>query len=542
MRRFTPIGSAALLTSILIAGGSGIGSFSRSHVRAAFDATSLIYGATEEPDSLNPLITQLVVGGDVDSAVFDSFVGYDTSNRPYPILATSYTTSPDGLSWSFNLRHGVRWADGQPFSSADVLYTYRALFNKKNNVFGTQGWDKVDRITAPDAYTVKMHLKQTFAPFLSFVGVTSILPRHILDTPGVDFNKGPFNRTPMGTGPYMVSEWKTADHITLVPNPYSWRGQPFFKRLVYKIVPNSNTELVQLKTGDLDVGGVTAALADQATNIPGKTLIVSDANAWYHIDLKQYGFLREKAVRQALDYATPRDAIIKGILKGNGSPAYADIDPAFKDFFNPNMPRHPYSLARAAALLAADGFTKGPGGVLQKNGQSFDLALWTGTSDDTGQKIDTILKNLWGRLGINVTLHSQGFNTIFGASGPQFTRNMTGINFAWFNGNDPSDSFYWSSTQIPRSPTGSGGNDVGYFYQFDFQKQIDALVAAGDSTVDLAKRRQIYYQIQNILADEVPVLFLYWEKAFSVAPATLKNFKPNPFAHVFYNVVQWRKG
>lgn len=534
--------SAALIVSLLV--GSGImGGATHNRARAASDATTLIYGDTEEPDNLNPLITQLEVGNDVDSAVFDSLIGYTASNNPYPILATSFTHSADGLSWTFKLRHGVKWADGQPFSSADILYTYSALFNKKNNVFGTQGWDKIDKITAPDAYTVKMHLKQAYAPFLADVGVLGIVPKHILDKPGVDFNKGSFDRTPMGTGPYMVSEWKTADHITLVPNPYSWQGKPYFKKIIYKIVPNPNTELVQLKTGDLDIGGrLDPSLPNQAKNIPGKHLIVSDANAWYHIDLKQYGFLREKAVRQALDYATPKEAIIKGILSGYGTPAYADVDPAFKSFYNPNMSKHPYSLTKAAQLLASDGFTKGSGGILQKNGQPFNLALWTSTDDTTGQKIDTILKNLWSRLGINVTLHSQGVNTIFGASGPQFTKTMTGINYSWYNSNDPSDSFYWNSSQIPSSPTGSGGNDVGYFYRFDFQKQIDRLTNAGDTTVDTAKRRQVFYQIQNVLADEVPVIFLYWKKDFYVAPTNLQNFKPNPFMHVFYNVVKWRRG
>jgi peptide/nickel transport system substrate-binding protein len=533
---------AIILPFVLLFNGSNFTARSATRVHAASTNSTLVYGSSTEPDTLNPLISGLQVTGDVDSAVFDTLINYDPHNKVIPVLATSVKHSADGRTWTFHLRHGVKWADGQPFTSADVAYTYSAIFNKKNNIVSTTGWDKIDKFSTPDDYTVVMHLKQIFAPFLSYIGPTFILPKHIYDQPGVNFNKTPFNRKPFGTGPYMVSEWKTGDHITLVANPNSWRGQPQIKQIIFKIVPNDNTEYVQLRTGDLDVGGVNAAIADEISKspIPGKHVIVSDANAWYHIDLKQWGFLRETAVRQALDYATPKQALLKGILKGHGQLAYADLDPAFKQYYNPNLPAHPYSLAKAAALLTADGFTKGSGGVLQKNGQPFAIDLWTGTSDDNGQKIAPILKNLWGSIGIKVTLHSQSFTTIFGASGPQFTKNMTGIFYAWFNGNDPDDTYYWASSQIPPSPTGAGGNTVAYFHQFSFQKQIDQLTAAGTATVDTAKRRAVYFQIQDLLATQVPVIFLFWLPGFTVVPSNLQGIQPNPFAHAFWNVAEWR--
>ena len=537
---------AAALVSILVLGSGGLGaelhSPARADTRARVPGSTLIYGSTGEPDTLNPETSGLQVTGDVDSAVFDSLVGYDTSNRPFPRLASGYSVSPDGLSWTFNLRHGVKWADNQPFTSADVAFTYASLFNKKNNIISNVGWDQIKTLTTPDDYTVKMTLKAVFAPFLSDVGTSDILPKHIYDVPGVDFNKGPFNRKPFGTGPYMVSEWKTGDHITLIPNPYSWQGQPHIQKLIFKIVPNSDTELVQLRTGELDIGGITASLSDQARTIAGKRVVVSDANAWYHIDLKQYGFLREKAVRQALDYATPKAALLKGILKGHGQLAYADIDPGIKDYYNPNLPTHPYSLATASALLKADGFVKGPGGILRKGGQPFHITLWIGTTDTSGQKIEPILKSLWGSIGIDVQIRSQSYTTIFAPSGPTYTKDMTGISYAWSNPNDPDDTQYWASSQIPKTPTSPGNNSLGYFYQFDFQQKIDALTAQGVATVDTAKRRQIYYQIQAILADEVPVLFLFWLPGFDVIPTDLQGFKPSPFAHTFWNVVDWRRG
>jgi peptide/nickel transport system substrate-binding protein len=529
-----------VLVSLLLLSGSGLREWAAPQARAASNST-LVYGSTVEPDTLNPLISGLEATGDVDSAIFDTFISYDTHNQVIPVLATSITHSADGLTWTFNLRHGVKWADGQPLTSADVAYTYSAIFNKKNNIISTTGWNMVDKLTTPDDYTVVMHLKQVFAPFLSYVGYSYVLPKHIYDKPGVDFNKTPFNRKPFGTGPYMVSEWKTGDHITLVPNPYSWRGQPHIQKIIFKIVPNYNTEYVQLRTGDLDVGVVDAATGDQVSKSPisGKHLIVYDKNAWYHIDLKQWGFLRETAVRQALDYATPKAALLKGILKGHGQIAYADVDPTFTQYYNSDVPTHPYSLTKAAALLAADGFTKGPDGVLEKGGQPLAIDLWIGTSDDTGQKVAPILKNLWGSIGIKVTLHSQSFTTVFGPTGPQYTKNATGIFYSWYNGNDPDDTGYWSSTQIPTSPTGAGNNDLGYFHPFSFQKQIDVLTAAGTATADTAKRRAIYFQVQNLLATQVPVIFLFWMPGYVVAPSNLQGIAPSPYARAFWNVIDW---
>src|SRR5205823_12882975 len=105
---------------------------------------------------------------------------------------------------------------------------------------------------------------------------------------------------------------------------------------------------------------------------------------------------------------------------------------------------------------------------------------------------DEILKFEWGQIGVKVDLRHQDVSTIFGPGGPQFTHQMTGINYSWFNGDDPDDKFYWNSAEIPTCPTCAGGNDVGYFHKFSFQKQIDDLTNAGVATLDRGKRKAIY--------------------------------------------------
>lgn len=540
-------GGAALLTVLLILTSGAVGAAARPRTAAATTATAsatLIYGSTDEPDTLNPWTTLQGNGNPLAPAIFDSLLRVDARGRPQPELAASVQHTPDGRTWTFHLRHGVRWADGQPFTSADVVYNYRAIFDKTHNVAaGVTGWDLIDRYSTPDAYTFVCHLKAVSAPFLANVGWALLVPQHVYDRPGVDFNKTPFNRAPFGTGPYRVTEWQAGDHITLTPNPYSWRGRPFFQKIIDKIVPDSNTLLVQLRTGAVDMGSILQRQAGQASAVGGKRLVTWLNNGYSYVGLTQWGFLRETVVRQALDYATPRQAIFNGISKGLGAIAYSNISPAVTDYYDARVPRRAFDLTRAAALLAADGFVKGADGVLQKNGQPLAIALWAASSDANGQLTNQVLQQEWGRIGVKVTLRTVDGNALFSPGGPYFTQAMAGVTAVNDNNPDPDDSLNWISAGIPRSPTDATCcNTFAYFHRFDFQAQIDALYQAGNSTLDAARRRAIYLKIQALLADRVPVIFLYWTPELMLMPADLKGFVGNPFYPVLNEVASWQRG
>lgn len=208
------------------------------------------------------------------------------------------------------------------------------------------------------------------------------------------------------------------------------------------------------------------------------------------------------------------------------------------------MPKHPFNLAKAAAMLAADGFVKGPDGILEKGGQPFALTLWAGNSDSNGELTNQVLQQEWGKLGLKVTLRTIDGSALFGPSGPYFINAMAGVTYINSNNPDPDDSNQWTSAYIPRSPTDNTCcNALGYFHGLSFQAQIDALYRAGNSTLDLARRRQIYFQIQDVLADEVPAIFLYWAPNLIVVPQDLRGFTANPFyPNGFQDIASWREG
>ncbi len=535
----------AAVTVLGIASGAWTASTDSRSPASVSAPTTLVYGTTEEPDTLNPETMQLTSAYDLDSGIFDTLVKSDNHGNVIPDLATSWSISKDGLTYTFHLRHGVRWADGTPFTARDVIFTYEQIISRRNNNFSTRGWDLITSAHAPDSYTTVFRTKKTYAPFFVTVGEqNAIIPEHYFRrSPSFlksgDYNTDPFNRRPFGTGPYLVADWRSADHITLVSNKYYWGIKPYFRMIVAKILPDNNTLLTELRTNEVQIAKVAQQQASQAGSLPGKVLIERPGQGWYHIDLKQWGFLRDQHVRIALDYATPKQKIITEVLHGYGRIDDGDIAP-ISWAYTSRVPRHPFDPRKAAHILALDGFEKGSDGVLRKDNQPLSIQIWYYDGDEPGEQIDRILKREWARIGVAVDLRHQDVKTIFGSHGPMFTKRATGISYTWFNGNDPDDSFYWSSSQIPNSPTGSGGNDCAYFHTFAFQKEIDDLTAAGVATLNRVKRKSIYARIERLLAEQTPDIFIDWQPVLAVASDNLKGFDPNAFNYLFYNVQRWR--
>lgn len=501
---------------------------------------TLVIGNTEEPDYLNPVLYTLATSYDVVSAIDDPMAVIDNTGKLVPRLATSWDVAPDGLTYTFHLRQGVTWQDGQPFTADDVKFTYESFVNPNVNAISTSGWSNIDRLDTPDPYTVIYHLKSIYAAFLETVAPQPLVPRHILGK-SKDFNKDPYNRMPIGTGPFQVTEWKSADHITLTAYPNYWGGKPKLDRIIFRIVPDQTTLLNQLKTGEVNLAyGMNAQQIGDMQKISNHNLSNLAGLQWYHIDLKQVGFLRETVVRQALDYATPKKQIVQSILRGAGDVAYGDQSP-ISWAYEPNVTHHDYDIAKAKQMLADDGFTPGSDGTLQKNGTPFVMTLYAVSGDPVTQQVVQVIDASWAQVGIK--LNPPGFqdaNALYSPNGPQFNKNMTGLLYSWFNTNDPSDTYFWNSSQIPTNPQGGGGNIMCYYNKFSFQDQIDQLTNAQDATVDKAKRKEILSQIQKLLADQVPDIFLWWNHLISSSPTNFHGWEPAGVeTGYFWNAVDW---
>ena len=513
---------------------------------------TLTAGTNQEPDTLHPYVSQLVSSADVYYGMMDGLNVYDSTQQLTPQLAESFEISDDGLTYSFQLREGVKFHNGDTFSGEDVVAVWNVIMNPDFGAFNQSGWDKIDDITV-DGNQLVITTSEVFAPFMSYVGVERISPKSAIDK-GVDSFKQEFGRAPIGTGPFKFVEWRAKEQVVVEKFADYWGEPANLDRIVYRIVPDDNTLLVQLRTGEVQVVGSAAALTatrvEEALGIEGIVILEHATQSWAHIDLKQWDHLRMTQVRQALDFATPTQDIVDKLLEGRALPSIADQAPG-SWAHNPNIEPRPYDLEQAKALLAEAGLTPGADGVLEGpvptddpnvgDGEvkPLDIELWFVSGNVESERVCQIVAQSWNSIGVKTTVLNQDVSTIWGPEGYQFTEKMTGCLYSWFNGNDPTDRFYWHSSQIPDTPTGSGGNLPAYFHEYSFQAEIDELTDAGDATTDQEERKEIYWQIQELLHEEVPVIFIYWEKAFPAAAANLGGFWPSAFNFLLWNANQW---
>jgi peptide/nickel transport system substrate-binding protein len=513
---------------------------------------TLTAGTNQEPDTLHPYVTQLVSTGDVITAILDGMLQYDSNQQLQPALAESFEISDDGLIYTFQLREGVKFHNGDDFSGEDVIAVWNIIMNPDFGAFNQNGFDKITDMTV-DGNELVITTSEVFAPFLSYVGDEDIAPKSAIEA-GIDSFKQEYGRAPIGTGPFKFVEWRAKEQIVIDKFADYWGEPANLDQIIYRIVPDDNTLLVQLRTGEIQVVGSAAALTatrvEEALDIPNLTILEHATQSWAHIDLKQWDHLRMTKVRQALDFATPSQDIIDNLLKGRALPSIADQAPG-SWAHNPNIEPRPYDLEQAKALLAEAGLTPGADGVLEGpvptddpnvgdgEVQPLDIELWFVSGNVESERTCQVCAQSWNSIGIKTTVLNQDVSTIWGPEGYQFTERMTGCLYSWFNGNDPTDKFYWNSADIPSTPTGSGGNLPAYFHEYSFQAEIDEMTLAADATTDQEARKEIFWQIQELLHEEVPVIFIYWEKAFPAAATNLGGFWPSAFNYLMWNAQEW---
>jgi peptide/nickel transport system substrate-binding protein len=534
---------------------------------------TVVTGTNEEPDFIHPYLTQTVTGTDVAVGVCESLLEYDGNQQLIPALATEWSVSEDGLAYTFTLRQGVTYHNGEPLTGEDVVNSWKMIMNPDFGAFNTLGWDKISDVTvSEDGTTVTMTTSEVYAPFISYVGGSSsgaILPTSELSKSIDDF-KQKFGREHMiGTGPMKFVEWRAKEQITLARNDAYWGTKPSLEQVIYRIVPDNNTLLVQLQTGEVQLvgsaGALTALDVEKALAYDNVVVLEHPTLGWTHLDLKHIDFLRMTKVRQALDYATPKQQIIEQLLKNRVDVSIADQAPG-SWAHNPDIQPRPYDPDMAKQLLTEAGLTQGdngwsgptPAGTPRESGGEYDpnaadpnvvpgtgpvktleLEIWGLAGDEQNNRICQVITQAWNDIGIKAEAKFEDTSTIWGPNGYQFTDKMTASLWAWFNGNDPDDQFYWHSAQIPSTPTSTGGNVPAYFFKYNFQDQIDDLTSRAAMETDQEKRKELYFQIQQLLHDEVPVIFIYWSKAFPVVAPNVGGYWPSAFTNLLWNVEQW---
>ena len=466
---------------------------------------TFVTAITDNPDNLNPYLHSLAASSGVYRFTFDSLYTVDMKGDWVPALATGYTVGPDGLAWTFKLRPGVRWSDGASFTSADVKFTWQLATNKDVHITYATGFEKIASVDTPDALTVVYHLKEPYAPFRDQVMGAAIVPQHVLGALTADqINRAPFNQKPVGTGPFSVAEFLTDDHVTLAANPHYWGKKPRLQRIIVRIVPEQNAQVNMMRAGDLSVLSVPAARLDEVKRMPNVVMKRYLTSTYALVQLDEYEFLRAVTVRQAFDYATPKDSIIRNVMKGQAEPAVGDMVPN-GPWANKTLHPRAYEPSRARTMLLKDGFAPGPGGYLFKQGKRLDVPLWTLSGRPYLVQAMQLIAQSWRSIGVYTETHAVSAAALFGQNGPQWNGKDAALIFTWGQGVFPENKINWHSSFIPKDANSPGENDERYS-----NPEMDRLLEDADRTVDEAKRHAIYNRIQELLFRDVPIVFLFW--------------------------------
>lgn len=493
---------------------------------------------TSTPDTLNPLLGQESIDTDLSMFWAGHLFNWSDNGKMIPELATEVPTlanggiSRDGRTIVYHLRRGVLWQDGRPFDARDVVFTWRVIMNPKNAIPVRQGYDLITSIDIPDPYTVVVHLRRPYAPFIStFFAMSStayaVLPEHLLSK-YKSINHVPFNRAPIGTGPFRVAS-VDASHVKLVANRSYWRGLPQLKEVDFEWQPDGDKILADVRAHKVDFYyGAFGHQEPQLHGIPGTTIYLYQFN--YFLDI---GFntaspvVSDRRVRQALAYATDRAAIVSE--DANGVNESADTDQAPLSWArDENVKRYDYDPMKARATLDAAGWKVGSHGIRVKDGRELRIVL---VSDGIAGSATTerIIQSDWRAVGVDVVVRNVSENQLDSSAangGIEATGRFDAVIEGWVNGVDPDDSTQFMCDMRPPA----GWNVYRYC-----NRALDAAERAELSTYDQNARRVDFERIQEILADDVPIIVLSFTQQQDVVNLDLKNYYPATAVTPFWN-------
>jgi peptide/nickel transport system substrate-binding protein len=529
----------------------------------------LVIGELGDPKTFNPITANETSSRDIYRLMFKKLLNLDCASQEVgPSLAESWTNAPDGKTWTFKLRKGLCWSDGEPITADDVVFTWNdVIYNTNIDNVMRDGFiigGKKFAVTKVDDLTVRVVTPEVYAPMLvNFGAGVEIVPKHILAKTVAD---GTFTSTyginsdpasVVVSGPYRLKEYKAAQYTRLERNPYYFEvdknGQrlPYLDDVIFTVVPNMNAMSLRFLSGESDADDFIYPYEYEhfkTESQKGKFNLLEPGTGlemsffWFNentnvnaktgapiVEAKKLKWFRNAKFRQACSYALDRDSIIKSVYSGRAIPAYGYETPGNTRWFNPDVQKYPHDLDKAKALLKEIGIEQRNGDdfATDADGNPVEFVLNSNTGNNAREKVAVLIAHDLKQLGFKVTFQPVEFNTLITKIDDTYDYDCVLLGLAPDTSPDPSGGLNvvksdgYTHQWFPRQKTPST----------DWEARLDYLMDAQTKTLDYMERKKLYDEVQAILAEQQPMIFTVTPMYYAAIRADVSNVRPTALSY-----------
>lgn len=478
----------------------------------------LAVGQIAEPQALDPHAVTAVNDFRILMNIYDGLVRYaDGTLEPEPALATSWEISDEGLTYTFTLREGVSFHDGSPFNAEAVKFNFDRMLDEEHPYHDTGPFplsfffSAVDNVTVDDEHTVTFTLSEPYAPFLSNLAY----PTGLIVSPAAVMEHGEnFGRNPSGTGPFRFDTWESNSRVVITRNDDYWDGAPSLEAVVFRPITDANTRVAEMLSGGIDMmvevppDNVATFAADDSFQVYEQ----AGPHVWFLILNAKEGPFADKRVRQAVNYAVDKVSLVDNVLQGTAEVAAGPTPPAFAWAYNDSLEPYPYDPDRARALLEEADAT----------GASLTFYVTEGGSGMLDPvPMGTAIQADLAEIGLDVSIQTYEWNTFLSEVNPGLEGKADMAQMAWMT-NDP-DTLPYLTLRTEAFPD-AGGFNSGYYSN----PEVDALLEQARTSTDQDERARLYREMQEIVHDDAPWLFVANWKQNAVTTSNVEGFQLQP--------------
>lgn len=511
------------------------------------DKDELVIGITQFPATFHPNIESMLAKTYVLDMAMRPFTAYDAEWKLVCMLCETLPTLENGLAkpekvagggqgvaLTYTIRADAKWADGTPVTTEDVLFTVDAGRHPLSGVSNSEIYRRILKVEVKDKRTFVLHMERLTFDY-NAINDLRLVPAHLerprFDKPAEYRNRTAFDQDTTNpglyNGPYRITGVAQGSHIVLEPNAYWGGAKPAFKRIVVKTIENTAALEANLLSGGVDmIAGELGLPLDQAIAFEKRTgkawnVVFKPGLVYEHIDLNQGSpILADKRVRQALLYALDREALNRQLFDGRQPVAQTAVNP-LDGVHADDVPKYKYDPARAAALLDQAGWK--PGGAVRRNAEGAPLTLELGTTagNRSRELVAQVLQAQWRKIGVDVRLKAEPPRVFFGDTVTKRKFPHMAL-FAWYSAPENVPRTTLHSSMIPSEKNNwSGQNYPGYN-----NPRMDELIDSIEVELNRPKRVALWRELQQLYADELPALPLFFRADAFILPKGLKGVVP----------------